>query len=176
MKTMIAIPAMYGETEAREILGRVPDDFHKESDEFWNYVENKFMQFTSSTSDVYLVCEDREIDLRAIKILDALRAAGSDIHQLRDRALAGEVRAWYLAARDSKLGEELFEEANKDLNDAFHLMIDSSLADTAVGVTFFEPVCKLWFGNDFRVIRMSPYDPVDYMNRHLVAQRISGQR
>ena len=176
MKTMITIPAMYSEAEAREILGRVPDDFHEESDEFWSYVENKFMQFASSTSDAYLLCEKREIDPRAIKILDALRVAGSNIHQLMERALVGEVRAWYLAGRNSELGEEFFEEANEDLNEAFHFLLNSSLADTAVGVTFFEPVCKLRFEKDFRVIRMSPFDPIDYINRHLVAQRISGQQ
>ncbi|MCJ7771045.1 hypothetical protein MUP37_05660 [Candidatus Bathyarchaeota archaeon] len=176
MKTMITIPVMYSETEVREILGRVPDDFCKESDEFWSYVENKFMQFASSMNDVYLLCEEREIDPRAIKILDALRVAGSNIHPPRDRALVGEVRAWYLAARDSKLGEEFFEEANGDLNEAFHLLLDSSLADTAVCVTFFEPVCKLCFEKNFRVIRMSPFDPVDYINRHLVTQQISGQQ
>ena len=172
MKNMILVPAMYSEIEAREILGRVPDDFHKESDEFWSYVENKFTQLSSSINDVYMICNESAIDRRAVETLEGLKIAGSEIHRLEDKALVGEVRAWYLAARDSKLDEEFYEEANKDVNEALQIMVDSSLADMEVGVVFFEPVCKLWFGSDFRVVRMSPFDPVDYINRHLVTQRI----
>jgi hypothetical protein len=164
---------MYSEIETRGILGRIPDDFHKESDEFWSYVENRIIQLAPSINDVYMICEERAIDQRATKILDALRVAGSDMHRLVDKALIGEVRAWYIAVRDSKLEEELFEEANKDLNEALQLLLDSSLAGMEIGVVFFEPVCRLWFESDFRVIRMSPFDPVDYINRHLVTQRIS---
>jgi len=172
MKNMILVPAMYSEIEARGILGRVPDDFQKESDEFWSYVENRFTQLSQSINDVYLICNEHEIDQRAVKILDCLEIAGSEIHRFEDKALVGEVRAWYLTSRDSKLDEEFYEDANKDLNKALQLMVDSSLTDMEVGVVFFEPVCKLRFGSDFRVVRMSPFDPVDYINRHLVTQRI----
>ena len=172
MKNMILVPAMYSETETREILGRVPDDFHKESDEFWSYVENRFTQLSPSINDVYMVCNEQAIDRRAVKTLEGLKIGGSEIHRLEDKALVGEVRAWYLAARNSKFDEELYEEANKDVNEALQLMVDSSLTDTEVGVVFFEPVCRLRFGSDFRVVRMSPFDPVDYINRHLVTQRL----
>jgi hypothetical protein len=44
-----------------------------------------------------------------------------------------------------------------------------------VGVVFFEPTCNLSIGDDIRVIRMAPFDPKDYLTRHLTRKRLRGK-
>jgi len=166
---------MYSEQDLKEILDKVPPDFQKESNEYWKYVEGKLRQIASSVHAICLVWSGETVDPKATCIVEFLKASGAEVHRLHDEALVGEARAWYLMAQDLRRGaeEEFLEEVNRELGDVLRRMLDSSLGDMEVGVVFFEPVCKLPLGDDLRVIRMSPFDPKDYLTRHLVRKRIS---
>jgi len=166
---------MYSEEDLKETLGKVPPDFHKESEEFWSYIGEKLRQIAPSIHAIYLAWSEETVDPRAAHIVDFLQGNGVEVHRLEDRTLVGEARAWYLMAHGSGGGvEEVFlEEVDRELSDVLRRMLVSSLGDTKMGVIFFEPACKLSLGDDVRVIRMSPFDPLDYLTRHLVRKRIS---
>jgi len=174
LKTVILVPTMYSEEDLREILDKVPPDSQKESDEFWSYIEEKLRQIAPSIQAVYLIWSEEAVDPRAVQIINLLQADGAEVHRPDDKALVGEARAWYLMAQGSGRGieEEFLEDVNRELSDVLRRMLDSSHEDTGVGVVFFEPACKLSFGDDVRVIRMSPFDPRDYLARHLVLKRL----
>ena len=166
---------MYSEEDLKGILDEVPRDFQKESDEFWSYVEEKLAQIAQSIHAVYLIWGEETVDPRAAHIVGFLQANGVEVHRLEDKALVGEARAWYLMAQDSRRGieEEFLEETIRELGDVLRRMLDSSLRDTDVGVVFLEPACKLSLGDDVMVVRMSPFDPRDYLTRHLVRRRLN---
>jgi hypothetical protein len=166
---------MYSEEDLKGILDEVPPDFQKESDEFWSYVEEKLAQIAQSIHAVYLIWGEETVDPRAAHIVSFLQANGVEAHRLEDKALVGEARAWYLMAQGSVGGieEEFLQEVDRELGDVLRRMLDSSLKDTEVGVVFFEPACKLSLGDDVRVIKMSPFDPRDYLARHLALKRLN---
>ena len=114
------------------------------------------------------------MDERATEILDFLEKGGTTAQRIQDEGLVDEARSWYLAERDPKQGAcgELLQETRREILQALDEMVDSSLGDPRVGVVFYEPSCRLSFDGDFRVIRMSPIDPLDYLNRNLVQQRL----
>jgi hypothetical protein len=172
LKTVIFVPIMYSEGDMREILGKVPPDYQEISAEFWSYVRDKLQSLAKSISAVYLIRGSRKTDERAMEILGFLQQGGTAVQRIQDEGLVDEARAWYLAERDPKQGAggELFQEACREILQALDKMVESSLSDPQVGVVFYEPSCRLSFDGDFRVIRMSPIDPLDYLNRNLVQQ------
>jgi hypothetical protein len=165
---------MYSEGDVREILGKVPPDYQKTSAEFWSYVGEKLRSIAKSISTVYLIWGRQRMDERATEILDFLEKGGTTAQRIQDEGLVDEARSWYLAERDPKQGAcgELLQETRREILQALDEMVDSSLGDPQVGVVFYEPSCRLSFDGDFRVIRMSPIDPLDYLNRNLVQQRL----
>jgi len=177
LKTLILVPMMYSQEDLKGILDRVPQDFQKESDEYWSYIEERLNKIEPSVNSIYMVCSEENIDPRAAQIISSLQAKGAEVHRLEDKALAGEARAWYLMAQDigGLIEGEFLEEVNRELGDALRRMLDSSLGNMDVGVVFFEPTCRLFLGDDLRVIRMSPFDPRDYLTRYLVLRRISSE-
>lgn len=164
---------MFSEQDLKLILGEVPSDFQKEHKEFWNYIGERLRHLTPSLKDVYLILETESMDSEATNIVNFLQGEGVRIHKLEDKTLVGEARAWYLMTLDSRgIGEEFLEETNSEISDALRHLLDSSLGDMEVGVVFFEPICKIDIGDDMRVIRMSPFDPKDFLARHLIRKKI----
>ena len=175
MKTIILVPMMYSENEIREILNEIPQDFEKESNEFWNYIGDKLRQLGTSVNEVYLVLGEEVTDSKAKGIINALQGKGAELHKIEDKTLVGEARAWHLTPQSSGgFQEEFLEDINSEISDTLRPMLDSYLEDKEVGVVFFEPTCNLSIQTDVRVIRMAPFDPKDYLTRHLTLKRLRG--
>jgi hypothetical protein len=172
LRTVILVPVMYSEADTREMLSKVPSDYQETSAEFWSYVGTKLRSLAKSISAVYLIWGSWKMDERAIEILGFLQKGGTILQRIHNEGLVDEARAWYLAKRDPKqgAGRELLQEARQEIFQALDKMIKSSLGDTQVGVVFYEPSCRPSLDEDYRVIRMSPIDPLDYLNRNLVLE------
>jgi hypothetical protein len=176
LKTIILVPMMYSENDIRVILSETPQDFEKESNEFWNYVGDKLRQLGTSVNDVYLVLGKQVTDPKAKGIVNALQEKGAELHQIEDKMLVEEARAWYLNTEDSAgLQEEFLKDINREISDILRPMFNSYLKDLEVGVVFFEPICSLSVEQDIRVIRMAPFDPKDYLVRHLTMKQLRGK-
>lgn len=176
MKTIILVPTMYSEVDLREILSAIPKDFSKESGEYWTYLEEKLLGAVGTVDMVCLLWFEKTIDVRARMLVKVLQNRGAKVCRPKDNALAGEVRAWHIMVREGKRGveEDLLKESTEELNMVLKGMM-GPLSDGGVGVVFLDPSFKPILAEDFRVIRMAPFDPEDYVLRHLVRQRLAGR-
>jgi len=176
LKTIILVPTMYSETDLKELLGSVPGDFANDSKEFWTYVEEKLASASGKVSMVCLLWNEETVDTRARSISEFLENKGAKISRLEDTTLLGEVRAWLdMSEEEGDLGSKVFyEESNRELRQGLRKMLDT-LADLEVAVVFADPACSPIFPEGLRVIKMTPFDPRDYLKRHMIRLRLTGK-
>jgi len=175
LRTIILVPVMYSEADLKELLGAVPPDFADESKQFWNYVQAKLAVMSGRVSMVCLLWNEGTVDPRASAVAESLNK-DQRIRRLADSTLVGEVRAWYNMSREEgdEGSGELCEECNRELSRILGEIL-GTLADSEVAVVFADPACRLVLADDFRVIRMTPFDPHDYVQRHRVHLRLTGK-
>ena len=175
MRTIILVPMMYSEADLKELLGSIPSDFADESKQFWTYVEEKLAAVSGKVSMVCLLWNEETVDPRARTIAEVLHK-GAKICRLEDSALLGEVRAWFNMSREiGDIGSrELYEECNRELSRTLGEML-GKLADTEVAVVFADSACRPVLAEDVRVIKMTRFEPEDYVQRHRIRQRLTGK-
>ncbi len=175
-RTLIIVPVMYEKEELGKTLGMVPSDFEESYSEFWNYVEERLKPFIGKVSAVY---SDRlspveETGSRANTLLKRLVDNNSAFHCVEDSLLAAEAKAWLemLEKGQVQAAAELFEENLRERDEHAREVVEQTLRDGEIGVLFIDPARKISFSEDVRVVKMYPFDPVDYLNRHLVRLKI----
>lgn len=170
-RTLIVVPAMYSREELEKTLGLVPDDFEEAYSEFWSYVEEKLKPFRDRIYTIYSEKPSlmEEAENRANAILKKLIENHADFHCVEDPLLIAEAEAWLemMENGQSQAAGELFEENLKERDEHAKRLIDRTLEEGKIGVLFIDPARKIPLPDDVRVIRMCPFDPVDYLNRHL---------
>ena len=163
---------MFNQNDIKEILDDVPNDFQKESDEFWNYIESKLRQLPTVVKRIYLVLKNDLINPKINNLILFLQEGGGEVERFSDKTLVKEGWAWYVMSQGSRGFEEDFiEDINKELSNALCGMIDQSLKDFEIGIVFYEPTCAISIGDNIRVIKMTPFDPRDYLIRHLAQKQ-----
>jgi hypothetical protein len=174
LRTLILIPLMYSRADLKKILGSVPEDFEDLSSEFWGYVEEKLKIFEGKVQVVY---SEKSIITQGESaenvIIGKLNEDKPEFHCVEDPLLAAEVEGWLDLMKNgqNKVVLELFEESLRERDQYTLGVIDRTLEDSKIGVLLIDPARRISFPDSIRVIRMYPFDPVDYLNRHLVKQK-----
>jgi len=175
-RTLIIVPAMYGREELNKTLGLIPSDFEESYSEFWSYVEEKLRPFIGKVCVVYSdrLSPAEETEIRANALIKRLIENRSAFHCVEDSLLAAEAEAWLEMMENGRVqaAVELFEENLMERDEYARDVIEQTLRDDEMGVLFIDPSRKISFPEDIRVIRMCPFDPVDYLNLHLVKLKI----
>ena len=176
VRTLIVVPVMYEREELKWTLGLIPSDFEESYFEFWSYVEEKLKPFTGKICAVYSdnLSFTEETESRGNAILKRLIGNHSIFQCVEDSLLAAEAEAWLEMIEKGRVpaATELFEENLRERDEHAREVIEQTLKDGEIGVLLTDPSRKISFPEDIRVIRMCPFDPVDYLNRHLVKLKI----
>ncbi|MEM2094228.1 MAG: hypothetical protein QXI32_02900 [Candidatus Bathyarchaeia archaeon] len=171
LTTVVVVPVMYSEMDIRELVGLVPSDFAEESEKFWSYVREKLGLISNRVSIVCLFWMEERVDYRARGVLDLLK--GARVLRLDDVGLLSEVRGWFhMGFCEEGTGwRELYEESNRELSGVLCSLL-TGVVGSGVVVALVDPAFKPVFREEFRVIRMVPFEPEDYVRRCLVQSRI----
>jgi len=178
-RTVIVIPIMYSREELKKSLGMVPEDFEEVSSEFWSYVEGKLKPFIGRIYAVYSekAASTKETGSRLDAVLKRFEGH-AEFHCVEDPLLAAEAEAWVELMKNERNQaiQDLLEENRRDRDAHAIGILERTLEDGKIGVLFIDPARKLSFSEAFKVIRMCPFDPVDYLNRYLAKLRIEEKR
>ena len=176
-RMLINIPTMYEKEEIRNTLGQIPNDFKKIHSEFWNYIEGKLNPFVGKIRFVYSdrLNPEEEGESRSTALLKKLIEGHAEFHCVEDYLLAAEAEAWLemLEAGSAQAARELYEENLAERDGHAKDVVAQTLKDGEIGVLFVAPARKIMFPPDIKVVKMCPFDPVDYLNRHLVKLNIN---
>ena len=170
-RTIILVPMMYSREDLKKILGLVPDDFEATSLKFWGYVEEKLKPFVGRIHVIYSEKHDnKDPNSQLDSILKELINNHAELQCIEDPLLAAEAEAWreLMKSSQNQAVSELFEESMTERNDHAKGVIERTLGENQMGILFMDPTRKVSLPDDVKVIRMCPFDPIDYLNRHLV--------
>jgi hypothetical protein len=172
-RMLIHVPRMFTESELKNLLKVLPDDFEQTKNEFWDYVDEKLAVFAGKVQRVYHdgTCVAGEAALRQLeksdlanfKIAKKLVDGGAAFEASEDALLVAESESWletlfYQEQNSAVL--ELYEETMKDRDSFLSRRIDESLGADELGVLFLEPSRKISLGNA-KIIIMRRFDPMD---------------
>ena len=92
--------------------------------------------------------------------------------------LAAEAEAWLEMTKNegNQAILELLEENIKDQNDHVSNILDKTLKNGSLGIMLFDPEKRCSFPESINVVRMYPFDPCDYLRRHLVKLKLENNR
>ena len=171
---LILVPIMYDRETLKQVLGLVPDDFDDSSSEYWDYVETKLEPFTNKVHAIYTekpIVKDRGDRMDAI----LKKFEGAEFHSIEDPLLTAETEAWLelMKHEENQMVRDLLEENLGERDRHVCKILDRTLEDGKLGLLFLDPTRKIPTFQNTRIVRMCPFDPVDYLNRYLVKLRIT---
>ena len=189
MRTLYVVPRMYTIEEMRLILLEIPEDYSSKVDEFWKYVEDKLNPLRKIIKHVYrdMVTVGsnegleyiNEVDERCHKIIETLIDSGARLEVTEDSDLVAEAESWVglMGSRGlSHAAMELFRENLEERNSHIAKVITETLKPDEAGVLFIEPSRKVNFPSDFKIIKMCPFEPIDYVNTLQTKRRASEKK
>ncbi len=174
-RMLILIPMMYNERELKEAIGQVPEDFEEASSEFWSYIEEKLEPFIGR---VYAVFSTEPASAKdkcvRINVIFKKFEGSAEFLYIDDPLLVAEAKAWLELMKDKKSQAmiDLFEESMRDMNRYAGEVIDKTMRDGGIGILFTDPTRKLTLSEDIKVVKMCPFDPIDYLNRNLLKLKL----
>lgn len=167
---------MFTKQECRELLGKVPEDFDDTYKEFWTYIIEKINVVVSRIRWIYIdICQkDLENSFRQEKsIVESLLKRGAQIKVVKAPILKAEIKAW-LEMMHKMSSQDIVELYNESVMELSHQVLDvinQTLKELETGCLIIDPLLKIFFHKEIRVIRMFPFNPKDYLNRHRVKIR-----
>ena len=174
MKTLVYVPRMFTRDEFQKLVLRVPDDFDSMWNEFWEYVSDRLRTVASKVCWVYTDSDSYKEGVSSIvgesAIVTGLVKTGVKVLEVVDPILVAEAEAWREMERKSpsQVVREMYDESLGEIGRYVFDAVDQTLKDGEMGVLFFDPLLKISFSEKFRVIRLFPFDPQDYLTRHRV--------
>jgi hypothetical protein len=187
MKTLYIVPRMYTHEEIQFIISATPSDYKDKSQEFWNYIESKLIPFQKKIKHIYrdiLSKNGREaleylqvIDAKGYTIIEKLVNAGAILEKTEDQTLLSEAESWLNLMRRGRLSGsimELFQSNLSERNKFIAKVINDTLESGESGVLFIEATRRIQdlLSSDFKVIKVCPFEPIDYVNSYLKKKEI----
>lgn len=178
MRTLILIPAMYSEKDLKKILKIIPEDFEETSEEFWRYVDDKLTPLEGRVCAVYSDKPKEDDRVKTESLVRKLSESTRNFYLIDDSLLTAESEEWLALSKDgqNQTALEFYEESMRDRDRYVISIVDKTLEDDGIGVLVVEPTRKISFPENIRVIKLCPFDPTDYVNRHLVKIKIEKKR
>ena len=178
-RMLIVIPIMFTQEELKKTLGQVPADFEEASSEFWSYIKEKLEPFLDKIYTVYSEkpSSSPETENQVDTILKRFKIHAK-FNCIDDPLLVAEAEAWLELTKKQKkqMVIDLFEESMSDRNKHASEVINKTLVDGGIGILFIDSARKLAIPADIKVVRMCPFDPLDYLNRYLVKLKTENRR
>jgi len=179
---------MFSKGELEDAGLGVPDDFNDRSKEFWSYVEERLKGLSGRIVKVYIESthEGGAEGLNTIRVANAelhrivswLVDRGAEVTATEDRFLVLETESWSDLARQGVAGAEIemLERSLKDREAFVAKRIDETLSEREMGVLFTSALQTSSLPSDIRVIRMMPFDPIDYLKTWMITVRLQDKQ
>jgi hypothetical protein len=170
--TLISISRMFTGHEFKELTGAVPDDFHKTEQKFWEYVTQKLNLLVSRITYVFsstLFTNSKESILINNLVRQGIRHVSTP-----DDVLLAEVFEWFRMTRKAPNEGvfQLYEDSLQEIQQHILTTINNTLQDGELGILFLSPSIQMTFPKTFRIIRMLPFNPLDYLTRYLTLKKL----
>lgn len=187
-RTLVIVPRIYTKSEFKEAISRIPDDYDAKYEEFWTYVIDKLRIFRGHIRKVFLeslsrnskeslriVCGDDE---RGYSLIVELLGEGAELEPTEDPILVIETESWLKMIKSTSYDAllELYEENLAERSRYVSSLIVRSLEDGEVGLIFMDSRRKLELPQDYRIIKVCPFDPADYINSEIIKARLKSGR
>jgi hypothetical protein len=186
-RTLLIVPRMYAKSEFKEVASHIPDDYDAKYEEFWSYVTDKLRVFRGRIRKVFreslsrnteealrTICGDDE---RGYSLIVELLKEGAELEPTEDPILVTETESWLKmiksTSRDVLL--ELYEESLAERSRYVTNLITHSLEEGEVGLIIIDSRRKLELPTDYRVIRICPFDPADYINAEIIKAKLKSR-
>jgi hypothetical protein len=176
-KTLIYIPRMFTQKEFKDLVGTVPEDFDHTTREFWDYINEKLKIISSRIrwvySTTYSIKKGSPIKEEA-EIVNYLIEEDVHVQSVGDPVLLAEAKAWLkmMKTSSSQAIFELYEETSKEIGKDIVDQITKTLKDGEMGILIISSNLQIAFPKEIKIIRMLPFNPVDYLNRYLAKSNI----
>jgi hypothetical protein len=190
MRTVFVVPLMFTRNDFAEIDPNPPDDYEAKSEEFWNYVSDKLrapvniqkMYFDSLTKEKLQETLKfiRSSNDRAYNLVERFKEAGAELQVTEDSILIEETTAWARMLKENNTSgstQELFAQSMVDREKCVAKLIGESLKDGEMAILFLSPGRRTgdYLPSDIRVIKIQPFDPVDYLNSWFVSLNLKSK-
>ena len=187
-RMLFIVPRMYTESEFKDLVSIIPQDFETKTYEFWSYVEDKLKAFVGKIQKVYrdeiyeggekalayLSTVDRENFLMVKKLVDG----GAVFEATEDSMLVAESASWIEAIRHNPLDTvslEMLRETVRERDDFVSRRVEETLHDDETGVLFIKPNRAVDLNGSVKVIRVCRFDPADYLRSWQVQLKATRQ-
>ena len=107
-------------------------------------------------------------------VIDHLVKSGIPLQRVPDPVLLEETREWYKmkTTTPNQVITDLYEASLKETSQQIVNAVDLTLKEGEVGVLLIDPNIQIAFPENYRIIRMLPFNPIDYLNRQMIKHRV----
>jgi hypothetical protein len=163
---------MFTSHEFKSLTGSIPTDFQQTEQQFWNYITHKLDSLIPRITCVF--SSQYVQDSAEPLLINHLINSGIQIVTTPDNILLAEGLEWFrmkmLSPNEVIL--QLYEESSQEIQQHVLGSINNMLRDGELGVLLLSAGIKMSFPENFRVIRMLPFNPLDYLARHLALKNL----
>lgn len=170
--TLIHVSRMFTRHEFKDLTGSVPEDFHKTEQQFWEYVTQKLNVLIPRITSVFSFTSHANSE-ESILINNLVRKGIRHV-SIPDDVLLAEVLEWFRMTRAAPNEGvfQLYEDSLQEIQQHILTSITNTMHDSELGVLFLSPSIQMIFPENFRIIRMLPFNPLDYLTRHLTLKKL----
>ena len=170
--TLIYISRMFTSHEFKSLTGSIPADFQQTKQQFWDYITQKLDPLIPRITCLF--SSQSAQDSAESMLINHLIKAGIRHVSTFDDILLAEGLAWFrmktVTPNEGIL--QLFEESSQEIQQHILASINNMLQDGELGVLLIPAGIRMTFSEEFRVIRMLPFNPLDYLTRHLTLKNL----
>jgi pheromone shutdown protein TraB len=184
-RTLFYVPRMYTHGEFRALTGSLPEDFNQETRKFWKYVEEKLLLFAGRIQRIYrdgnfksgkdALADLASVDSDNYSLAKKLADRGATFEATEDRIQIAESESWLamLNSPDSdQMTFELYQQTIEERDNYVASRINETLKADETGVLFFNAGRRIEVIEDIKVITVSRFNPLDYLQSWQVKQRL----
>ena len=150
----------------------MPTDFHQTEQQFWDYITQKLDPLIPRITCLF--SSQSAQDSAESILINHLTKAGIQHVSALDDILLAEGLEWFrmktVIPNEGIL--QLYEESSQEIQQHILASINELLQDGELGVLILSAGIKMTFPEKFRVIRMLPFNPLDYLTRHLTLKNL----
>jgi hypothetical protein len=187
MRILFIVPKMYSFEDLSIVNSSVPEDYQSKARDFWDYVNEKL----NPRRDIRKVYFDALTLVDLDKGLEFVKQAGVECYELiyrfvdkgaeliatEDSLLVQESASWISMLGESGVKEmdnlatrEMLAKNMVDRNKYVAMQISKTLKEGETGLLVLAPGRYIdnELPGDIKVIKVQPFDPLDYLNSWLV--------
>lgn len=170
--TLVYISRMFTSYEFRSLIGSLPADFQQTEQQFWDYITQKLDPLIPRITCLF--SSQSAQDSAESILINRLITAGIQHISAFDEILLAEGLEWFrmktVTPNEGIL--QLYAESSQEIQQHILASITNILQDGELGVLLLSASIRMTFPENLRVIHMLPFNPLDYLTRHLTLKNL----